>query len=518
MCKGLVALGKGLIVLGKGLVVPGKWVVVCWRVCFHSLLPPSLSRIKACRRSLHANNGSVMNMQRNFDWVYRSGLVALAVLLGWSLWASAQTATNPAVATNVLPVVRNVPVVVTNVQAGVVAKTNVQGSTAVARKFFRVTKAASEAEVPEPERGYLTFGLDQIDPLVESKFLGVPLWQYLASLIYILLAFYAARFINFVTARYLRKWAEKSETRLDDLLLDLLQGPVKVIAFVVLLHIGLRVFTWPDWIEEWLSKGLQLVVAGSLTYMAIKLVDTLVGYWQSRTASETDRHFDEMLFPFLRKALKAFIFLVAVLITAQNLGLNITGLLASLSVGGLALGLGAQDTLGNMFGAVSIFLDKPFRIGDQIQLGGVTGFVESIGMRSTRLRNLEGHLVTIPNKQMGTATIVNISRRPNIKTELNLGLTQTTSQAKLKRALALLEEVYRKHPKTHDVWISFNKFTDSTLNLYVIHWWMGDEMKDYLAGMQELNLAIKERFEQEHIEFAFPTQTLYVKQEQAGKG
>jgi len=115
-----------------------------------------------------------------------------------------------------------------------------------------------------------------------------------------------------------------------------------------------------------------------------------------------------MLFPFLRKVLKVFVMLVAVLLTAQNLGLNITSLLASLSVGGLALGLGAQDTLGNMFGAVSIFLDKPFRVGDLIKLGDTTGTVESIGMRSTRMRNLDGCLVSIPNKQMGTATIINM--------------------------------------------------------------------------------------------------------------
>ncbi len=440
-----------------------------------------------------------MKMKRNFDWIYRTTMLALIALLCWSIWAAAQTATNPPVATNAPTVA--------------VTKTNVQGSTVVARKFFRVTKAPLEGETSQSERGYLTFGLDQIEALVENNFLGVPLWQYLASLIYILLAFYAARIINFVTSRYLKQWAEKSPSKLNDLLLDLLQGPVKVIAFVVLLHIGLQVFTWPDWIEEWLSKGLQLVVAGSVTYMTLKLVDTVLNYWQGRSLTNTDHHFDEMLFPFLRKVLKAFVVLVAVLLTAQNLGLNITSLLASLSIGGLALGLGAQDTLGNMFGAVSICLDKPFRIGDVIKLGDVTGSVESIGMRSTRLRNLDGHLITIPNKQMGTATIVNISRRPNIKTEMNLGLAYATSQAKLKRALAILDEIYRKHPKTHDVWISFNKFGESALNINVVHWWIGDEMKDHLGGMQELNLAIKESFEQEGIEFAFPTQTLYVKQE-----
>jgi MscS family membrane protein len=200
-----------------------------------------------------------------------------------------------------------------------------------------------------------------------------------------------------------------------------------------------------------------------------------------------------------------------VLVTMQNLGVNVTAAIASLSIGGLAIGLAAQDTLANLFGAVAIFADKPFRVGDRIRLDAVDGTVETIGMRSTRVRNLDGHLVTIPNKTMGNATITNVTARPNIKTEMNLGITYDTTPEKVERASAILEEVYRGHPMTADVWISFNKFNDSALNLYVVHWWNGVEFKAYLAGMQQLNLEIKRRFEAERIEFAYPTQTVHVR-------
>jgi MscS family membrane protein len=203
---------------------------------------------------------------------------------------------------------------------------------------------------------------------------------------------------------------------------------------------------------------------------------------------------------------------VAFLVTSQNLGLNITGLVASLSIGGLALGLAAQDTLANLFGAVSVLVDKPFRIGDRIQLDNVDGVVEQIGFRSTRVRNQDGYLVTIPNKAVGNATITNIALRANIRTLMNIGITYDTPTEKLKRALQILEEIYRSHPMTMDVWISFNKFGDSALNIQVIHWWKSTDQKVYLAGMQQLNLRIKERFDQEGIDFAFPTQTLHVKQ------
>jgi MscS family membrane protein len=360
------------------------------------------------------------------------------------------------------------------------------------------------------ETPWMTFFLDQVE-ILQPPIMGRPIWQYLASLIYILLAFYLSKLIDFLIHNRLKKWAASTDTKVDDLLLDIIHGPVKVVTFVVLLHIGLKVFTWPQWVEDFLAKGLHLVVAISFTYMALKFTDLLMGYWQERVSKSEDRSFDEQLFPIVRKSLKVFVVLVAILVTTQNLGLNITGVLASLSIGGLALGLAAQDTLANLFGAVAIFLDKPFRIGDRIRLDAVDGTVETIGMRSTRVRNLDGHLVTIPNKTMGNATITNVSRRPTIKTEMNLGITYDTSSEKVTEALKILESVYRGHKMTHDVWISFNRFADSALNIFVVHWWNGTEQKPYLAGMQELNLEIKRQFDLAGIDFAFPTQTLHVR-------
>jgi MscS family membrane protein len=235
-------------------------------------------------------------------------------------------------------------------------------------------------------------------------------------------------------------------------------------------------------------------------------------YWRHRATHEEYRAFDEQLFPIVSKSLKVFVVVVAVLVTSQNLGINITGLIASLSIGGLALGLAAQDTLANLFGAVAVFVDKPFRVGDRIKLDAVDGVVESIGLRSTRVRNLDGHLITVPNKTVGNATITNVTRRPNIKTEMNIGIPYDTPMDKVKLALKILEETYRQHPMTADLLVSFNKFADSSLNILIVHWWNSTDFKAYLEGMQELNLAIKQRFDEAGVEFAFPSQTHYVKQ------
>ena len=415
-----------------------------------------------------------------FHW---AGFALLAFFL-WAVWVEAQPTTT------IEPTPTNVPTLTEATEQG-----------------------TPIGERPKIATGYLTFGLDRVGFLRNNQIFGQPLWKYFASLIYIFLAFYVSKLVDYITRVWLKKWAEKTETKFDDMLLELLRGPVKIVSFVILLHIGLRVFDWPEPIAGLLSKGLQIVVAASLTYMALKFIDLLIDYWRQQVTPEGEKLVDQQLLPLVRKTLHVFVVVVATLVTAQNLGLNITGLIASLGIGGLAVALAAQDTLANVFGAVAIFLDKPFRVGDRIQLDNVDGVVENIGLRSTRVRNLDGHLITIPNKTVGNATIINVTRRPNIRTLINIGVTYDTPAQKIQRAVEILGEIYRAHPMTQDVWISFNKFADSALNISVIHWWKGTDYKAYLSGMQELNLAIKKRFDEEKIEFAFPTQTIYVKQE-----
>ncbi len=373
---------------------------------------------------------------------------------------------------------------------------------------------AKAGKIRNENEAWLTFGLNRIEAL-QQPVLGRPLWQYVASAIYILLAFLLSKLLDFLVGARLMKWAKSTKTELDDILLDLIHGPIKIVSFVLLLHIGLQVFNWPEWLESWLRTGLQLVVACSLTYLVLKLIDLLMAHWKRREESTGDRSLDEQLFPIVRKSLKVFVLVVAILLTSQNLGLNITSVIASLSIGGLALGLAAQDTLANLFGAVSVFIDKPFRLGDRIKLDSIDGVVEAIGLRSTRVRNPDGHLITIPNKTMGNAAITNVTRRLNIKTEMKIGLTYDTSTAKMRQALVLLEEIYRKHPMTQDLIVSFNEFADSSLNILVVHWWGSTDYKAYLAGMQELNLTVKQRFEEAGLNMAFPTQTLYLKQDSA---
>jgi len=357
-------------------------------------------------------------------------------------------------------------------------------------------------KVERLEGQYLTFGLDRIDVLNEIVVFGQPLWKYLASLVYILLAFYVSKLIDWVTRVWLKKVAARTGLRLHDLLLEVLEGPIKIVVFVLFLNIGLNIFDWPANVKLYLSKALILIVAAALTYLAIKIVNLLLDLWRAHTAHEADRQFNDQLFSVLRKGLNTFVIVVAIMMAAQNIGINVTAAITSLSIGALAVGLAAQDTLANLFGAVAVFADKPFRIGDQIKLDSIEGVVEDVGLRSTRVRNPEGHVVAIPNKTVGNAAITNLTRRTNIKTVMNLVLPHALPAEKIKRALTLLGEIYRGHSMTQQAWISFNQFAGANLNVMIVHWWKGTDYEKYLAGMQEMNLAVKERFDEEGIGLA----------------
>jgi MscS family membrane protein len=413
---------------------------------------------------------------RLWSLVWKGLLVSLALLILWPWFVDAQTtgATNTVVTVS-------------------------QGGTAVVETGARETVR-------------LTFWLDQIAPLRQLLF-GFPVWEYIAIAIYVIIALLVARFLDYLIGVRLQSWAAKTATKIDDWILRLLHGPLKLIVFIVFLHIGLEVFHWPDWISAWLKKGLHVIIAFSITYMALRVVDLLISHWRVRAAAKEDTTFNEQLFPIISRSLKTFVILIAVLVTADNLQINIRSAIAGLSIGGLALGLAAQDTVANLFGAVAVFMDKPFKLGDSVRVESFEGTVEAIGLRSTQIRNPEGFLITVPNKTMGNAVITNVTRRPSFRTLMNIGVTYDTTSAKLEEGVAILNDVMEKHPLTRDKIVSFNRFADSSLNIQVLHWMKTGDYKEYMRVLHSMNMAIKQRFDAAGIGFAFPTQTVYLKQD-----
>ncbi len=352
----------------------------------------------------------------------------------------------------------------------------------------------------------LTFGLDSIDVL-RTSVLGRPLWQYLATILYLGLAFLAAGVLDRVLRFQLNHWVRRSDIRWDEVTVRRLAGPIKLVTFLAILDVGLELFDWPDWIEIWVAKLSYVAIGASLLMAFIKVVDAAIVIWRTKLPADGDRAFNEQLLLLVGKLLKAGGFVIGLFTVFGHLGIDIRAALASVSVMGLALGLAAQDTVANLFGAVAVFIDRPFKIGDRIRVGDVDGVVEDMGIRATRVRSLDGFLITVPNKTVGNTVVTNISSRPTIRTELNFGLTYDTSAARMEVAVEIIDQVFRNHPKTLESNVYFNRFLDSALNVNVVFFCGTTDWKEYCRILQSLNLQIKQRFDAEGLSFAFPTQT-----------
>jgi MscS family membrane protein len=265
--------------------------------------------------------------------------------------------------------------------------------------------------------------------------------------------------------------------------------------------------------------GLINDVAGVLftvavTYVIYQIVD-LVGFWLRHLTAKTETTLDDMMVPLVRKTLRAVTIILGLVQVAQQLSDKpVTSILAGLGVGGLAVALAAQDTIKNFFGSLVIFADHPFQLADRIVVDGEDGVVEEVGMRSTRIRTLDGHIVTIPNGELANKTIRNITKRPYIKRVANITVTYDTPPEKVERAIEIIkEELESANEKMHPDFPSrvfFNDFNSASLNILVIYWFAPPLYWDFLEFDQSFNLAVLRRFNEEGIEFAFPTQTLYL--------
>ena len=386
-------------------------------------------------------------------------------------------------------------------------------STDLASKASALTRRVIDEQFIQSHQTELSFWINGI-PGMEEPFLGIPRWQYAASVVYLILAFYLSRALDWFIQNRLKHWGAKTLTEWDDILVKLADGPVKAITLVFLIHIGLELYNWPLWLEINISRLSLIVGAVALTFIALRVIDLAIAAWRRQPKQGGDVAFNDQFVLLIGKLLKAVLILITSLTLLGNLGVDITAILGSVSVLGLAFGLAAQDSVANLFGAVAVFVDKPFKVGDRIKVGSdVDGVVEAMGLRATQVRNADGFLITLPNKSVGNNTVINVSARPSIRTVLNYGLTYDTPAHRIDFAANLLRSIFTAHSLTGECQVTFNRFDASALNIEVNHQCLTRDLPTYQAALHGLNLQVKERFDAEKLEFAFPTQTVFLKKD-----
>jgi MscS family membrane protein len=288
--------------------------------------------------------------------------------------------------------------------------------------------------------------------------------------------------------------------------------PIPFLFFAIGLKFGLHQQFGPERLPI-VADSLSVLFTFAVTFFIYSLVDVL-DYAITHFTSKTHTKMDDMMAPMVRKSLRVVIVILALVQVAQILSNKpITSILAGLGVGGLAVALAAQETIKNFFGSLVIFADKPFELGERIVVGGHDGTIEEVGFRSTRIRTLDGHLVTVPNGELANQMIQNIGKRPFIKRVMNVTITYDTPPEKVQQAIDILKELLDHHEGMKEDFpprVFFNSFNDCSLNILAIYWYHPPTYWEFLAHAESLNMELLKRYNDAGIEFAFPTQTLYV--------
>ena len=321
-------------------------------------------------------------------------------------------------------------------------------------------------------------------------------------------AFIVGKVVYWISGGTLRRLTAKTETKIDDVLIDLLDEPLVLVVTALGLRLALGMLTLPAGITQFLSNALQGLIVVAVAWTLVRLFDAAITYGLQPAVEKSESDLDDQLLPIVRKGGKTILWSLGIIMALNNAGYDVAALLAGLGIGGLALALAAQDTVKNVFAGFTIFTDRPFALGDRVVVNGFDGSVEEIGLRSTRIRTLAGRQVTIPNSSISNSPVENISSEPSRKVVLNLGLTYDTTPDAMRRAVVILGEIEAEHSEDTigDPRIGFNGFGDFAMNILFIYYIRPGA--DILGTQNTINLAILGRFNAEGLSFAFPTQTI----------
>jgi small-conductance mechanosensitive channel len=305
----------------------------------------------------------------------------------------------------------------------------------------------------------------------------------------------------------LTKIAERTKNDIDDEFIKIVRSIKPPFYSFLAFYFALRFLT----LNEFLSRIFDAVLIIWFVYQLIGAVQILIDYVVRKKFAEESRE-SRAAAGALGIAVKFILWSLAFLLILQNLGVNVTSLIAGLGIGGIAVALAVQNILGDLLSSFAIYFDKPFKPGDFIVVGNTLGTVEKIGVKTTRLRALQGEEVVMPNKELTGAKIQNFKKMEKRRVDFTFGIVYETPVEKLKKIPGTIKEIFDSISLAALDRVHFKEFGDFALVFEVVYYVESPDYNRYMDIQQEINLKIKEKFEKEGIVFAYPTQTIFVNQ------
>jgi MscS family membrane protein len=345
-----------------------------------------------------------------------------------------------------------------------------------------------------------------------SKYLGLYTWQHIGLLLLIFICFLAHKIFTFLVEKVLVKLlARFGKDKIAGVHIVPVAKPISLLVIFWFAALVFPVLQFPIVVSQYITKLLNALLPFFGVMVVYRLIDVL-SYYLEKISRKTETTLDDQLIPLLRKSLKVFVILGGGIFILQNLDFDITGLLAGISIGGLAFALAAQDTIKNLFGSIMIFIDRPFTVGDWIVTNGVDGTVEEVGFRSTRVRTFHNSVVSIPNGNIANMTVDNMGMRVYRRFKSNIAVTYDTPPELIETFIEGLKEIVKKHPHTRKDYyeIHLNSFGASSFDILFYIFFSVPTWSEELKHRGEVMLSVIQLADTLGVRFAFPTSTLHM--------
>jgi MscS family membrane protein len=339
-------------------------------------------------------------------------------------------------------------------------------------------------------------------------------WQWLGVLLVIVVGVVLARIFTVLATASVDKVLTRRTLQVDKGLVMAAIQPASVFLMVVLWGVGALWLGLPTVVFRIYVEAIVVVAVVAFAFMAYRLTDVGSAIFASRAAA-SDSRFDDLLVPLIRKSLKVLIVAIGLVTVAGTVGIEIAGLLAGLGLGGLAFALAAQDTVSNLFGSITVLLDRPFQVGDWVVVGDVEGTVEEMGFRSTRVRTFYNSLITLPNSNLIKASVDNLGARRFRRWSTRLGIAYNTPPETVDAFCEGIRELVERHPYTRKDYfhVYFNEFGAACLEIMLYVFFETPDWATELRERHRLAVDILRLAHELGVEFAFPTQTVYLREE-----
>jgi len=342
---------------------------------------------------------------------------------------------------------------------------------------------------------------------LEQVYYNNTVLEYLVATGLFVLLILALRLFRRIVMWRLKKWSEKTKTTLDDFIIKVIERAVFPLLNFGAFYLSVTTLNLSDKIHN-LLHGISAVV---ITYFVLRFVISVIKYAiESKMMKEDDTDAKLRQIKGIMVIIKIVVWILGMIFLLDNFGYDVTAFVTGLGIGGIAVALAAQNILGDLFNYLVIFFDKPFEVGDFIIVDDKRGTVEAIGIKTSRIRSLTGEELVFANSDLSNSRIHNYKRMARRRVLFTLGVTYQTSLENMRIIPEIIKNIITSQKETEFDRAHFSKYGDFSLDIEIVYYVLSTEYNKYMDIQQSINLKIFEEFAGRGIEFAYPTQTLFV--------